>query len=408
MLYFSNQELADSYHVSARTVRNWIDAAREGKISLTLHTKGERTFIANTSKNISTLEKLADKGKKYRPHRAHRSVSPSELFYELYSDDHIYDIVSNLEINREIPIQYQYFGAGAENWEEYTERLANEENLNSLQSTVLLLKNNQSYIDLLLRNYNQVNIIDVGVGNGYAIRDFLNHFIELGKLGRYIAIDISSEMLDIAEKNIKQWFGNKVIFERHTLDINHDSFGNLLVAEYIKTNAIETSNLVLFLGGTLSNFRKPQVVLNSIHQSMGVNDYLLHSQKLDTQKTRQYFDFKPSEASPSSLPPLYRYVIDLLNIDESMYDVEMGYDPEQDERYYRIVFTVAVSIQFKFKNGLRNLSFNKGDKVLVWRARQLDSVEVASQLMKNDFRPLQISQTPTQEYVLTVSRIKRD
>ncbi len=74
MLYFSNQELATTHHVSVRTVRNWIEAAKAGKLVLTLHTKGERSFIANTPKNSLLIKELVLKGKKFRPHRAQKTV----------------------------------------------------------------------------------------------------------------------------------------------------------------------------------------------------------------------------------------------------------------------------------------------------------------------------------------------
>ncbi len=122
----------------------------------------------------------------------------------------MYDIVSNLEINKEIPNQYKYFGSGAGNWNNYTERLAEEENLNSLRSTISLISINKPYIDDLLKDYTQVNIVDIGVGNAYPVKELLAHFLEQGKLGRYIALDISPTMLRIAEANIKKWFGDTV------------------------------------------------------------------------------------------------------------------------------------------------------------------------------------------------------
>jgi len=408
MVYFSNQELAISYHVSARTVRNWIESAKNGKLNLSLHSKGERTYIANTSKNTELLELLSENGKKYRPHRSHKIVTPKAEFYELYTQEQIYDIVSSLEINKEIPYQYEYFGSGAENWDDYSERLAYEETLNSLKSTISLLKFNRIYIDSLISKYDQVNIVDIGVGNGYPVKDLLAYFIEKGKLGRYIAIDISPTMLSIVEKNIKKWFGDSISFEKHMLDIDHDRFGHLLAEEYIKTDAEGTTNLIMLLGGTLSNFRKPEAVLNVIHDSMGINDYLVHSQKLDTKSTRRYFDFKPAAPTTSNLAPLDNLVINMINIDESDYDVDMGFDDKIRERYIRVILKIAITVRFKFKGGERNIHFNKGDSILIWRAHQFNVLDVVGQLMESDMYPLQVSQTHTQEYVLTVSRIKRD
>ena len=92
------------------------------------------------------------------------------------------------------------------------------------------------------------------------------------KLGRYITIIISPTVLDIARHNIEKWFGNKVPFEGYEYDINYDRFSSLLVREYVHKDAKDTVNLVLLLGGTLSNMRKPDGGFKIIHDSMGINE----------------------------------------------------------------------------------------------------------------------------------------
>ncbi|HEX8226882.1 MAG TPA: L-histidine N(alpha)-methyltransferase [Candidatus Saccharimonadales bacterium] len=388
-------------------MRNWIDSAKAGKLDLTLQTKGERTYIANTSKNQIIIRELVDKGKKYRPHRSQKTVMPTSKFYELYTQEQLYDIVSNLEINREIPSQYNYFGEGASNWDKYVQHLSDEESRNNLNATIALLETNQDYLDELLAQYDQINIVDVGVGNALPVRKFVEHLLEIGKMGRYIGIDISETMLEIAASNMKKWFGDKVVFEPHTLDIDHDRFGYLLAEEYIKTNSQDTANILLFLGCTIQNFKKPGTVLKVIHDSMGVKDYLIHQQKLDTQSSRRYFDFNPGPSN-SSLAPIDRHIFDLLNIDESLYEVEMGFDPKLKQRYIRVVLKVAVSIRFRFKDGERVVDFNKDDVILLWRALQNSLQDVVDQLVESDLYPLQVSQTDDQEFLLAVSRIRHD
>ena len=407
MLYFTNQELATANHVSVRTVRNWIEAARSGKLDLILHNKGERTYIANTSKNLVVIKRLAESGKKYRPHRSQRTVSPKSEFYDLYTQEQLFDIVSNMEINHEIPRQYNYFGDGAENWDNYANRLAIEDTPNLLHATLELLDNNKEYLDHLLEQYEQVNVIDIGVGNAMPVRGFLSHLLEQNKLGRYLAIDISPTMLDIAEKNINKWFGDKVDYEGYALDIDHDRFGNLLAEEYIKSDSKGTTNIVLFLGGTIANFKKPGTILQVIHDSMGVNDFMIHHQTLDTQFGRHYFDFN-SGTSGSSLAPNHRYIFDLLNIDESLYEVEMGFDTEQSERYIRVALKIALAIRFKFEGGERIISFNKGDTILLWRHRHNNLIDILTLLTNNEFSPLQVSQAFDQQSLLTISRITHD
>jgi hypothetical protein len=95
-------------------------------------------------------------------------------------------------------------------------------------------------------------------------------------------------------------------------------------------------------------------------------------------------------------------------MDESFYDVEMGHDPSINQRYIRVRLKVATTIQFNSKGGKREVSLNKNDTILLWRGIQHTPASVLRQFDKNDFYPLHTSQTPDQEYILTVSRVKCD
>lgn len=407
MLYFSNQELASSYHVSVRTVRNWIESAKAGKLDLSLQTKGERTYIANTSKNKTVMDGLAVNGKKYRPHRAYKTVSPRAEFYEIFSQSQIYDIVSNLEIHHELPRQYNYFDKGAHRWDEYADRLAEEDGPNMLTSAIKLLENNSGYIDDLIKQFKHVNVVDLGAGNALPVKGLLRHLIDQKKLGRYVAVDISPEMLEIAEHNVKTWFGESIQVEKYARDILYERFMDILAGEYIKKDSSETINLILFLGGTPCNFRDPNMPFRVIHDSMGVSDLLIHQQKLDTSATRKYFDFN-TNPGVTTLAPNHRLIFDLFNIDESLYNVEMGFDEERSERYIRVRLKVALSIKFTFEDGERLINFNKDDTILLWRYVHSNALQVLKRLADNDLNPLQASQTDDQEFILTISRIKRD
>ena len=406
MPYFNNQELATAHHVSVRTVRNWIEAARAGKLDLALHEVGQRYYIINTSRNLAVIQQLAEKNKKYRPRRAQKTVMPQSKFYELFTQQQLYDLVANLEINHEIPTQYNYFGEGAVNWDNYVQHLDEEENRNALKATRELFKNNEQYLDNLLKNFKKVNVIDIGVGNSMPTKGLLSHLVESGKMGRYIALDISPAMLEISERNIREWFGDKVKFESHSVNIDHERFGYLLADEYIKSQSQDTANVLLFLGGTIANFKKPNRILQVLHDSMGVKDFLVIQQKLDNPNTRRYFDFNPTPAV-STLPPIFRYIFDLLNIDESIYEVEMGFDPEKNERYLRVALKLALSIRFRFKEGERIISFDKNDTILLWRAQHSNLNQIVDRMTANEFHPIHISQTDDEQYVMSVSHIKQ-
>jgi uncharacterized SAM-dependent methyltransferase len=406
MLYFKNVELSKKYGVSLGAVRNWIEAAQAGKLDLLLQAHGNKTYVANIPSNVLALEQLVEKGKKFRNTRSAKLISPKPEFYEIFNENQVYDIATNLEVHHEIPRQYNYFNGGAHHWDEYAERLATEKTPNVINSTINLLQKNRGYIDDLLRDHKRVNVIDIGVGNAYPVKELLSHLLEQGKLGRYIALDISPTMLEIAEKNIQNWFGNSIAFEGHECDINYDRFSSHLIQEYAQENAKDTVNLVLLLGGTLSNMRDGDNAYRIIRDSMGVNDYLIHSYKLDTEATRNYFDFsvKPGEMQ---LATIHGLVVDLLNIDRSFYKIELGYDPKLNQRFERISLNVSLTIQFNFESGVRNVELNKGDSILTWRAWHKTVLGISEQFDRTGFHLLHSSQTADETFILTVSRVKK-
>jgi len=403
MLYFKHSELVDNYRVSLKTVHNWIAAAKQGKLDLTLHEQGGRTYIANKPSNLIVLRKLSDKGKKYRNTLHHKVITPKPEFYDLYSRRQILDIIHNLDIHREIPRQYNYFNGGADNWDKWVKRLEKEKTANYYNGTVGLLHDNLSKIDLLIQDHTRINVIDIGVGNAMPARELLTHLLDRGILNRYIALDISGEMLDIAERNIHEWFGDKIKFEGHIRDIGHERFDDILVDDMLGEHAEHTLNLALLLGATPANFRSPLSVVRTIYSSIGQDDLLIYTMKPDSDTSRGYFDFSltPDSKGLSS----YNAMIEMLNINDSLYDIEMGFDEQKHMRYVRIKLRTALSIEFKFENGVHPVHLEKGDTILLLRVWHKNPIEIISDFEQVGFTLLHSSLTKDRQYLMTISGV---
>lgn len=412
MLYFKHSELVAKYHVSLKTIHNWIDAAKQERINLQLYEMSGRTYIANTGQNNSILDHLAENGKKYRNALHHRIVKPDPAFYSLYSRKQILDIISNLTIYKEIPCQYNYFGSGAKSWEKYAERLWSEESPNVLRNTVDLLDINLDVLDALLEGYDRVNIIDIGPGNALPIKNVLEHFASKGMLHRYIALDISQSMLHIAERNIHQWFGDTVRFEGHVRDITHERFDDLLVDDMFAKDAPRTVNIALMLGGTPMNFPAPLEILKVIRHSIGPNDLFLYSDRPDSEMKRR--SFGAFEPGVKTVAPRYNFiygilsfVFSLLNIDESLYTVEMGYNEQKRMRFIQIKFNVAVTIRFAFEGSERDVLFDKGEAILLLRVWHKTTAEFITEFEQSGFSLLQASLTKDGRHFLTISSVSK-
>lgn len=405
MLYFKKAELAETYHVSEKTITNWIREAKMGKLSLELYEVNGKAWIANTTSNIARMEQLVEARRKFRNSRAVKVITPSAAFYEMYTPRQILDISYNLDMYHEVPFQYGYFEEGAEYWDKYAERLASEESPNNLNVSVKQLQADQGYIDNLLAPYRRINIVDIGAGNARPVKDFLQHLLDQGKLARYIAADISPAMIEIAGRNIQKWFGGAVQFEGLEMDINYDRFNDVLATEVMGPEAKDTINVVLAFGGTLTNLRSPDGAMKVIHDSMNRNDLFIYTRKLDTQSSRRYFDFSIAHQAPT-LDQKSKMVLDALNLDDSLYETEMGYDPDLHARYMRVRLKVSLTMKFTFESGERLIEFNKNDTILVWRSWHQSTEDVLARLTRNDFDVLQLSHTEDKGFLLTISRVK--
>jgi SAM-dependent methyltransferase len=406
VLYFKHNELVARFRVSLKTVHNWIDSAKRGKVSLQLHEHNGKTYIANTAANVSTLERQAESGKKFRNSLHHKVVTPDSRFYDMYNRRQIRDIIFNLNTHHEIPRQYNYFADGAANWDNWLRRLEAEEAPNILKGTIELMSANIGALDALIRGYERINVIDLGVGNARPVKGLLEHLLQRKLLHRYIALDISDTMLNIAGDNIKSWFGNSVRFEGYVRDISYERFDDLLIDDMLDKDADKTLNLVLLLGATPTNFRSFADIIRTVCGSMGDEDLLIYSDKPDTEASRRYLDFSPKSGS-FELSPNHRYILDLMNISDSYYTVEMGYNEQKGMRYIRIRLKSALTIKFKFDGAEREVSLEKGDTILLLRVWHMSALEIISEFEKSGFTLLQSSLTKDRQFLLTISGVEK-
>lgn len=119
----------------------------------------------------------------------------------------------------------------------------------------------------------------------------------------------------------------------------------------------------------------------------------------------QWFQYH-SNPGKLELAPMHRVVFDLLNIDDSFYDVEMDYDGTTRQRFTRARLKVALKLKFVFEEGERVVEFAKGDTILLWRSWQMTATRITGQHERSGFYVLHSSQTLDREYLLAVSQVR--
>lgn len=402
MKYFKNTELAKLYHVSEKSIRNWIDAAEAGKLDLLLFEQNGKQFIANITKNTALIESLVEKGKKYKNTRGLKSVTPLPLFYEYYGQEEITDMVAHIADRKELPLKYTYADGGAEHWDEYAHRLIKEQSPNILNQTVSLLERALNSLNDLVPSDKKVNIIDLGPGNGLPVRQLLADLVARDKLHRYIAIDSSQEMLDILQKNIKQWFGDKVRFEGYARDFSYERFDDILAQDYIVDGSDIPINIILLFGDTLNNFRQPSHCLQTINQSVRLGDLVIYTSWLDTPSARRYFDFAVGPNQRLRVEILF----ELLGLDKTLYDYEFTFNEEQRTRYGSLRPKVDILFKFDLEKGPQYVELRKDESILVWMHWHKSTIEIINLFDDNDFELIQAAKSSNEQYLMLISKIK--
>lgn len=402
MKYYKYSQLVKEYNVSDRTVRNWVEASLKGKVDLKLHEAKGRYYVANSVANNAILESLADHGKKYRNSRSSKSVEPNREFYDVFSPDYVAAIANSLEKKHELPWEYSYFGRAADYWNEYLNELHTAKTGNLVTNTIEALKFNYAYLDAIIEKYDSVNVVNICVGNNIAIHDLLSRVKAAGKLNRFIAADISEDMLDVAGKNIEKWFGGSVKMERYNVDVRYQPLGLVATDSNITSDA-ESLNIFIVAAGAIINFEHPERVLETINASMSKDDILITAAKRDTPQSRSFFDFNTSKDT-SLLGFTSKYLLDILGVEESFYDIVQEFDASTHSKRLRVVLKVDLTVNFTILGRHREVYLEKGTSILMWQAHRDSDAKFVSRLESAGFDPLLTAQSADQQLLLTISK----
>ena len=403
--FFKNTELAIRYNISEATVRNWIRSSKEGKLKLELIESRARSYVANSISNIALIDTLVQQNRKYRNTNAIKTVSPTDELLRVFDNKQVHDIVRNLELHREIPRQYGYFAEAAGEWDEYINKQMAAEVPSVVRSCGELLDANFGYIDQRTAKYKKINLIDVGVGNGVPVRRLISHLRGTGKLGRYVALDFSEDMLNITKRHMKEWFGDDFSFEGHQFDMTQNRFTSILT----KGDAIdepETINLVLLLGATPNNLRIPEDAFRNVCESMAPHDLLVYTDRVETTVEPPEWFRHSYEEAPKKFELLgrHRFVLDRLGITESFYDARVGFDVKGRRKYACAKLKFALNLKLDLGGKEKIVQFEKGDNILVWQCWRWTSSKLIDILESCGFYVAHLSQTEDR-YVVVVAEI---
>lgn len=262
---------------------------------------------------------------------------------------------------RKFPLKYAYTGRAA-----YThDKLVRSQEYGLAYTEAALIQNRFASSILPKLTGIGLNVIDVGSGNGIKALVVLKLLHQKFSNLRYVGLDYSKELLNIAVTNISKKNPMLDIFTYQIdFEINH-------FREIIKKVQKETgySNLFLFLGHTLGNVNPIRTLLN-IRNSMGIRDTLLAGVEL-YQPDKVDYTIKHYRNEP-----FYNAVFNLLTFagferGDGTIDVSFNELKKDVEVYFQ--FTKDISVQISLCEAIE---FKKGERLLIFFSHRFNEMEI--------------------------------
>lgn len=266
------------------------------------------------------------------------------------------ELLSSLEAHGSVPTKFSYLGDGHINWMNIAKMSRRRGGIEKNESE--LLAENLPFIfgDLKNNNFKELNIVDLGCGDGKPIESvFLylknNGFFKKYKI-KYIPIDISQSMLDYAANYICKKF--KIETKPALLDFEKGSFPEILIS----SNSKKTYNYCFFLGNTLGNFSNIGRILSNFKDSLFSTDHLIIGNELSNMqainKMVQYYKDKTFYEFDIATLKYYGY-----KNSDGDYKVRWNERKRQIENY----LVLKKDVEFNIANS--KIKFEKNEEILL-------------------------------------------
>jgi SAM-dependent methyltransferase len=390
--YDTNTEIANTFNVSKTTVTRWLESATDGKNNLQIDKRDKKVYVLKNEHNYAEMKKLKEEGMKYKGSTNYVEVSPKPEFYEIFSTREQIEIINLLNTKKTIPLKFSYFGKGADMWNEFYLNSLKHGIYDEITFTDQLINQVTDFLMSRVKNYSKVNIIDIGTGNGYPLKNLIEKMISNKIMGKYIAVDISEAMLEIAGKNINTWFDKKVVFVKYKRDIENDILSDILFENKDK----DTINFIFMLGGLMGNIENYTRVLENISYSLGEYDLFTQISLINTENRKTDFSSLSNKNLTHFLTPK------LLNIDIDKCDFSGRYDEKNSSRIGFFTPDRDYKINFVVNGVHAEVFLNRDQEVKIWYHSMVVKDDLFAKLTKVKLELIHANLTHKLSHLITV------
>jgi uncharacterized SAM-dependent methyltransferase len=274
-----------------------------------------------------------------------------------------------------LPLKFAYIARAAHTHDELVR--SREYGLADAEAALLRAEFSSSILPRL--NGTQINLVDVGSGNGIkavlVIDELHKKFEEI----RYLGLDYSGELLEIAVRNILDAAPWLTVYTAQ-VDLEQKPFTQELSRFYAEKNYF---GLLLLLGHTLGNPKDRQIALSNVARSMRSRDHLLVGIEL-------YRPDRVTEVLAHYMnEPFYRAVFNPLTFiglqrDDGLLQVSFNETSKNVEVNFLLQNTINVDLPSS-----ETLRFVEGDSLLIFLSHRFELNEIEDLFLKTGFaKPL--------------------
>ncbi|MBD6619009.1 hypothetical protein FNW02_25095 [Komarekiella sp. 'clone 1'] len=300
-----------------------------------------------------------------------RIAKPNSEFYSIFSEQEVLGIINALEVRREIPLKYSYKGRGAKIWDNFYLKYIIPKWYRTASVEIDFLSNNFEYINGNIQNCEKVNIIDVGSGNSYPVKKFIYRLHQLQKINKYIALDISEELLNVSRKNFSKWFP-LIEYKSQTIDIE-----NSCIPQDLLNGKNNTANIILHLGVTIGNHHHRNRVLKNFRDSMKKNDFLVFTNETGSNSK---WDGSVRGGCKYHAEEIYGWIKNKIGIRSEDCELVRKYDLETDSVVANLKLHHNYTINFCSQRINKNLEIFKGEEITIWRHHKYEIPELLQEI----------------------------
>ncbi len=329
-----------------------------------------------------------------------RTAKPSSEFYSVFSQEEVLEIIHALELRREIPLKYSYKGGGAKIWDDFYIKYIVPTWYRTSNVEITLLKDNFQYINRITQNC-KINIIDVGAGNSYPVKEFIRKLIKLGRLNKYVALDISKELLNRSQTNIKKWFSS-LEFISDTIDIENSCIPKNLLSNKDNIQTTNTANIILHLGVTIGNHYNRQGAFKNFRDSMNKNDLLVFTNEIGS---NSQWDGNARGGCNYHAQQIFEWIKNTIGISPEDCELIRKYDSQTDSVVANIKFSHNYTLNFNVVGVDKTIQIFEGEEITIWRHHKFEIPQLLQELEQAELQLVHYSTNKYSSHIMVICSI---